>query len=199
MESSPAAGRLPAWAREAGRWLPPVLAAILLGAAVFGCTSEIEPDAGSAPPPEAARIDLGEPVPAIPPAAGEMERSGGRPVSADEPAAGGIRRGRYLTERVARCVVCHSPRDEHGEVIAHRKFQGAPMPVEGPVAGPEWAVEVPAIAGMTFYTRDQAIRLLTRGIARDGGSPAPPMPRFRMTERDAAAVYDYLASLPPAP
>lgn len=114
-------------------------------------------------------------------------------------ADGSSERGRYLTERVAMCIQCHSPRDDDGELIRERKFQGAPIPVEGPNWGPEWAVEAPAIAGITFYTREELVRLLTEGIARDGEPPTPPMPPFRMSEADATAIYDYLASLPQKP
>lgn len=113
--------------------------------------------------------------------------------------SGATDRGQYLTEQVAMCVQCHSPKDEQGRVIPERKFQGSPIPVESPYRRQDWAVEAPALAGMAFYTRDEAIRLLTQGIARDGAPPKPPMPPFRMDERDAAAVYDYLASLPRAP
>lgn len=110
-----------------------------------------------------------------------------------------LQRGRYLTERVAMCIQCHSPRDEDGALIRERKFQGAPIPVDGPAWGPEWAVEAPAIAGITFYSREEFVRLLTEGIGRDGEPPKPPMPPFRMSEADATAIYDYLASLPEMP
>lgn len=113
--------------------------------------------------------------------------------------SGATDRGQYLTEQVAMCVQCHSPKDEQGRVIPERRFQGSPIPVESPYRRQDWAVEAPALAGMAFYTRDEAIRLLTEGIARDGEPPKPPMPPFRMDERDAAAVYDYLSSLPRAP
>lgn len=113
--------------------------------------------------------------------------------------SGATHRGQYLTEQVAMCVQCHSPKDEHGRVIPERRFQGSPIPLDSPFRGQNWAVEAPALAGMAFYTREEAVRLLTEGIARDGEPPRPPMPPFRMNEQDAGAVYDYLASLPRAP
>lgn len=121
----------------------------------------------------------------------------GRPgVTAFEGATG---RGQYLAEQVAMCVQCHSPKDEAGRVIPERKFRGSPIPVTSPYRNQDWAIEAPALAGMTFYTREEAIRLLTEGIARDGEPPKPPMPPFRMTEGDAAAVYEFLAGLPREP
>jgi mono/diheme cytochrome c family protein len=121
------------------------------------------------------------------------------PPPAAEGTGGGLERGRYLTEQVAMCIQCHTPRDEQGALIVGRKFQGAPIPAEELAAGRDWALEAPPIAGMAGYGRDEAVRLLAEGIARDGEPPAPPMPPFRMSEADAAAVYDYLASLPRGP
>jgi mono/diheme cytochrome c family protein len=105
--------------------------------------------------------------------------------------------GRYLAEQVAMCVVCHSPKDASGHVIEGSEFEGSSIPLKSPYPDERWAIEAPALAGMTFYSREQAIRLLTTGIARNGKPPTPPMPPFRMTRSDAAAIYDFLASLHP--
>lgn len=105
-------------------------------------------------------------------------------------------RGQYLTEQVAMCVQCHSPKDDAGRVIPERKFQGAPIPVVSPFGAQDWAVEAPALAGLEFYDREAFVRLLTEGIARDGAPPNPPMPPFRMSAEDAGAIYDYLSGLP---
>lgn len=105
-------------------------------------------------------------------------------------------RGQYLTEQVAMCVQCHSPKDDAGGVIPNRKFQGAPIPVVSPFGAQDWAVEAPALAGLEFYDREAFVRLLTEGIARDGAPPKPPMPPFRMNADDAGAIYDYLSGLP---
>jgi hypothetical protein len=105
-------------------------------------------------------------------------------------------RGQYLTEQVAMCVQCHSPKDDAGRVIPERKFQGAPIPVASPYGARDWAVEAPALAGLEYYDREAFVRLLTEGIARDGEPPQPPMPPFRMSAEDAGAIYDYLSGLP---
>jgi hypothetical protein len=41
------------------------------------------------------------------------------------------------------------------------------------------------------------VTLFSRGIAKNYGELAPPMPSYKMTEDDADAVYKYLKSLEP--
>lgn len=145
------------------------------------------------------------PRPSVPPTGGERPtepepRAAGEPAEEPEPQAPeersrAIARGRYLAERVAQCIVCHTPKDDTGDLILARRFQGAPIPVKSPYPDRTWALEAPAIAGLSFYTREEAIRLLTEGLARDGEPPRPPMPRFGMTRGDAEAVFEFLRSL----
>jgi hypothetical protein len=59
----------------------------------------------------------------------------------------------------------------------------------------KWAIIAPGIVGLGGYTDEQGVRLLTEGITADGRVPNPPMPRFRFTREDAAAIVDYLKSL----
>jgi hypothetical protein len=59
----------------------------------------------------------------------------------------------------------------------------------------KWALKAPAIAGLPGYSEQQGIRLLTEGITRDGRTPDPPMPRYRLNRSDAQAVVAYLRSL----
>ncbi|MFP3941989.1 MAG: c-type cytochrome [Thermoanaerobaculia bacterium] len=188
---------------------------------LWGCPQAREPDRPADEEPEEATpgelelrpetVDAPHedvPRPSVP--AGDAERPGvseRRSAPEPEPEPGGpgaqppagpsraIERGRYLAERVAQCIVCHTPKDDAGDLILERRFQGAPIPVESPYPGRTWAVEAPAIAGLSFYTREEAVRLLTEGIARDGEPPRPPMPRFGMTREDAEAVFEFLRSL----
>src|SRR5688500_19436741 len=109
--------------------------------------------------------------------------------------AGNVERGRYLVERVANCGECHSQRDSRGAIIEGTKYQGGSMVVT-PSFTIDWPNRFPRIAGLPGYTDEQAIRLLTQGaIKRDGTQLRAPMPRFRMTPEDAAAVIAYLRSL----
>jgi mono/diheme cytochrome c family protein len=108
---------------------------------------------------------------------------------------GNAEHGKYLVHDVAQCVQCHSPRDGNGALLADRLLTGAPIPVRSPFPGQEWAYRAPAIVGMPGYTEEDAIRLLTRGIARSGQPPRSPMLQFHMTEQDARDVFAYLKSL----
>lgn len=105
-------------------------------------------------------------------------------------------RGKYIVEHVAMCVECHTPRDGYGLLLRSEYLKGAPVPVNSPpYPQMKWALKAPAIAGLPGYTEQQGIRLLTEGITRDGRTPDPPMPSFRLTRSDAEAVVAYLKSL----
>lgn len=116
--------------------------------------------------------------------------------AAKEGASGaGLERGKYLVHHVAMCVQCHSPRNEQGELDDTRLLQGAPIPVPAPFPDMPWAVQAPDIAGLAGLSDEEEISVLTTGARTTGESPRPPMPPFRMTREDAAAVVAYLKSL----
>ena len=106
-----------------------------------------------------------------------------------------LARGRYLAHDVAMCVQCHTPRDERGDLDLTRLFAGAPIPVGSPFPHRPWAFQAPALAGLPGWTDADAITLLMTGHRPSGVSPSPPMPSFRFTHDDAAAVVGYLRSL----
>ena len=106
-----------------------------------------------------------------------------------------IERGRYLTHDVAMCVQCHSPRDRHGAILREEEFRGAPNPFPPPYEGVPWAIRSVNIRGLGGLPEEAVIRLLTTGIGRNGSSPDPPMPPFRMSRADAEAIVAYLRSL----
>jgi len=116
--------------------------------------------------------------------------------SAPAAPAAQLQRGQYLVEHVAMCVQCHTPRDAQGALDRTRLFQGAPIPVPTPFPMQQWAFAAPKIAGLPGWTVDDAVRLLQTGMGARGYAPRPPMPPFRMTREDAAAVVAYLKSLP---
>ena len=123
-------------------------------------------------------------VPMIPALAGQ----GG--VDEDE-----LERGEYLVHHVAKCIECHSPRNSQGELDRSRLLKGAPMPVRSPFPNERWAFQAPVIAGLPGYTPSAAIYLLTNGTRESGQKPRSPMPEYRMSPQDAAAVVAYLKSL----
>jgi mono/diheme cytochrome c family protein len=108
---------------------------------------------------------------------------------------GDVERGRYLVEQVAMCGECHTPRREDGSLERARWLQGGPIPVHAPPFPSAWAIEAPPIAGLKAYADDQAIRLLTSGVDRTGHVLRPPMPPYRFTAGDAAAVLAYLRTV----
>jgi mono/diheme cytochrome c family protein len=105
--------------------------------------------------------------------------------------AGDVERGKYIVESLGMCVQCHSPRNAAGLPDPNRLLVGAP--ILQPVPG--WAAYAPRLAGTPPGTDEELIRLWTTGISRTGHPPRQPMPSFRMTQQDAAAVLAYLKSL----
>lgn len=120
--------------------------------------------------------------------------AGGAAVPARTP-ADPVARGEYLVHHVAMCVQCHTPRDPAGNLDTSRLLQGAPMPVASPWPNRTWAYSAPSLAGLSPWTEDQIVTLLTTGARRTGERPKPPMPPFRMSREDAEAVVAYLKSL----
>jgi len=107
-----------------------------------------------------------------------------------------IRQGEYLTQHVAMCVQCHTPRRSDGQLDMTRLFQGAPVPVPSPAfPNQQWAVNAPNIAGLTGFSDEDEIALLTTGQRLSGRSPSPPMPPFRLRREDAEAIVAYLRSI----
>jgi mono/diheme cytochrome c family protein len=106
-----------------------------------------------------------------------------------------LEHGRYLVERVGLCGDCHTPMNEKGEPIAEKALQGAPVVFKPLVPIPNWAEYAPPIAGLARFSDEQAITFLTTGKNPEGKLAAPPMPPFRFSREDAAAILAYLRSL----
>ncbi|HVZ20775.1 MAG TPA: cytochrome c [Vicinamibacterales bacterium] len=108
-----------------------------------------------------------------------------------------VTRGEYLVRDVAMCWQCHTPRHEDGSTDESRWLLGGPVVIEPMRAVENWADVAPRIAGLPPGTDQQFITLMTKGIARTGKPPRPPMPQFHLTRQDAKAVLAYLKSLRP--
>lgn len=106
-----------------------------------------------------------------------------------------IDRGKYLVENVANCIQCHTPRELNGELIRAKLLDGAAIPVGKPSWANTWGEFAPRIAGLPQYSDEQALRLLTTGIGKEGVVLRAPMPAFKMTQQDALDVIAYLKSL----
>lgn len=107
-------------------------------------------------------------------------------------------RGKYLVESVAMCADCHTPRNQAGAPDQNRWLQGSVLDFQPAHAVPNWAGKAPGIAGLPKLGDAAVIKLLETGQMPDGQPSRPPMPQYRLSHDDAAAVADYLKSLPAA-
>jgi len=115
--------------------------------------------------------------------------------------AADLARGRYLVESVGMCADRHTQRDDKGEFVKGKWLKGAPTFVKPVMAMPVWAEKAPNIAGLPGWTDEQAIKFFMTSIAYNDLPARPPMPQFRFSQKDAAAVVAYFAPwlLPRAP
>jgi hypothetical protein len=121
----------------------------------------------------------------------------GRPQSRPADTDRQIEHGRYLVQNVGLCGDCHSPHDDHGQVIKTRELQGASLTFKplGPV--PNWSEYAPGLVGLLGFTDDQMVTFLTTGKDPSGKFARPPMPTYRLNRKDGTAMVSYLRSLTP--
>jgi hypothetical protein len=105
-----------------------------------------------------------------------------------------LERGKYIVERMAMCIDCHSPMTPTGPDPA-KAMQGATLGFQPIAPIPNWETKAPKLAGLTTISREFVVRVLTEGLDDEGQHPHPPMPAYRMTKADAEAVATYLATL----
>ena len=126
-------------------------------------------------------------------------RSGAAPTpqakATQQSGAASVARGEYLANRVAMCVQCHSMRDDHGVILESKRFRGGAIPFKSPWPDSEWAYQAPSLAGLPGFTDEQIVALLTEGRIAGRQAPRSPMPPFRMSPEDAAAIAASLRSL----
>jgi len=133
---------------------------------------------------------------AAPPQAKQPAPKETKPATQD-PQAALIARGKYLVGPAGKCGDCHTPMDDKGQPIESKTLQGARIMFKPAVPLPAWAEFAPPIAGLPGFTDAQAIAFFTTGKDVSGKFAAPPMPRYRFSEKDAPAVVAYLRSLAP--
>jgi len=104
-------------------------------------------------------------------------------------------RGKYLVDQVAMCGDCHSQHDEKGQLIQEKYLKGSVLPFKAIVPMPVWADKAPSIAGLPGWEQNAAIKFFMTGVAYNDLPARPPMPQYRFTKQDAAAVVAYLRSL----
>jgi hypothetical protein len=62
---------------------------------------------------------------------------------------------------------------------------------------PNWSDKAPNIARLPGREEEDAIKFFTTGLAYNDLPARPPMPQFRYSQEDAAAIVAYLRSLAP--
>ena len=110
---------------------------------------------------------------------------------------GKIARGQYIVNGVAMCGMCHTPRNDAGEIDRGRWLDGAALWLLPAHPDADWPLKAPRIAGTPPASDEEMVRLLTTGIWKTGTYLRQPMPQFRMSREDAEAVVAYLRSLTP--
>lgn len=107
-----------------------------------------------------------------------------------------VAHGQYIVHQVAMCIDCHSPRDPSGAFISGKDLAGAPLGFK-PLFPMPWNPTAPGISGLPAgYTEETLAHYLATGTRPNNLPPTlPPMPSYRMSDRDAKAVAAYLASL----
>jgi mono/diheme cytochrome c family protein len=111
-----------------------------------------------------------------------------------------VKHGEYLVSQVAHCGDCHTPRDAKGEPDRSKLLQGSTLEFAPKKKTEHWADKSPDITGSGLageWSEDEMIRFFTSGESPHGHKPTPPMPVFKLNQKDARAVTLYLKSLSP--
>jgi mono/diheme cytochrome c family protein len=112
--------------------------------------------------------------------------------------------GRYLSNNVADCADCHTPRDlNDGHFFLDSMFAGGSIPFGGGAEGPIFVyarnLTPDRETGIGAWTGEHFLNAVTSGMRPDGTVLAPIMPysnyKFWAPE-DLQAVYAYLKTLP---
>lgn len=109
-----------------------------------------------------------------------------------------VERGKYLVENAAMCGNCHTPTLD-GKPDASKQLKGSTLGFQpiGEVAG--WHKTAPDISSTSqLFTRwgdDGFKKFLETGLNPRGHAADPPMPQYRFSSEDAAAILQYLKTV----
>jgi hypothetical protein len=118
------------------------------------------------------------------------------PSASSTPNQAQLKRGKYLTEEVARCTECHTPRDARGNLDNSRALQGAPVWIVPVHPDQNWAQQAPPLAGFAAYTDKDGEEILEKGQGANGEIIRPPMHIYHLNHQDAMDIIAYLRSVP---
>src|SRR5574340_610171 len=106
-----------------------------------------------------------------------------------------VERGRYLVENVGMCQDCHTPMGPAGLDRA-RWLKGSLLGFQPTQPIPGFVKLAPDItpAGLLWRSWGEKgiVNFLQTGVAPNGSKANPPMPEYKLSAADAAAVAAYL-------
>lgn len=109
-----------------------------------------------------------------------------------------LERGKYLVESAAICGDCHTP-NVNGKPDAAKQLKGSTLEFQPIGEIPRWHKTAPDISSTSpLFQRwgdDGFTKFLETGRNPRGGSADPPMPQYRFTPQDAAAILQYLKTV----
>ena len=108
--------------------------------------------------------------------------------------------GKYLAEEVAKCLDCHTPRTESGELDKTKLMKGKVMEVQPIEAIKDWHKTSPDITPSgrlwgRWGGEAALVKYLVTGLTPRGTMAGPPMPTYKMKKEDAEAIVEYLKTL----
>ena len=113
--------------------------------------------------------------------------------------AADVERGRYLVVEVAQCQMCHTPRNEKGELDKSKWMKGTALAVQPIQPIERWHKTAPDITpnGRLWNTwkEDGLVKYMNTGLTPRGRYADPPMPTYKLSQEDARAIVDYLKTL----
>jgi mono/diheme cytochrome c family protein len=109
-----------------------------------------------------------------------------------------LERGKYLVENAALCGDCHTPMLD-GKPDASKQLKGSTLAFQPIAEIPGWHKTTPDISSTsTLFQRwgdEGFVKYLQTGVTPRGGSSGVPMPQYRFTSEDAAAILQFLKTV----
>ncbi|MBL8296233.1 MAG: c-type cytochrome [Bryobacterales bacterium] len=108
--------------------------------------------------------------------------------------------GKYLAHEVSKCLDCHTPKNEKGELDMTRAMKGKVMEYQPIDPIPGWHKTSPDITPSgRLWSRwggeGALVKYLVTGLTPKGTQAGPPMPTYKMKQADAEAIVEYLKTL----
>lgn len=108
--------------------------------------------------------------------------------------------GKYLAEEVAKCTDCHTPKAEDGSLDRSKLMKGKVMEYQPIGEIKDWHKTSPDITPSgrlwgRWGGEAAMVKYLTTGKTPKGTFAGPPMPTYKMSQKDAEAIVEYLKTL----